>query len=177
MDSLIKKLEELNVLIKAVKTINSQPKTVGPTLPKLPTPKQPTPPPMTASSSAAPKIGIGQGPNSKKDPKKVAQQIKDGSMSTKTQNTMLKFDSNGQWSLDKGSKKESQIFDSISTGPVLTPAKVNPKDPVLGNKPSEKAPSQNYIQRVKAHLKDKNVLKADSVTGQWYLEPTDPSSV
>lgn len=62
---------------------------------------------MTPPKTSA-KISAGAGPDSKKDPKKVAQQIKDGSMSTKTQKVML---------------------------------------------------------------------KADSVTGQWYLEPTDPSSV
>lgn len=105
MEELIKKLTQLNDLLKAIK----QPSTMkGPTLPAIPAPKQPAPPSMTPKASAAPKIGPTAAPNSKKDPKKVAEQIKNGSMSTKTQKVML---------------------------------------------------------------------KADSVTGQWYLEPTDPSSV
>lgn len=104
MEELTKKLEKLRDLIKAIR----QSKSPMAALPQIPTPKQPSPPSMTPSSAKAPKISTGEGPNSKKDPKKVAEQIKNGSMSTKTQKVML---------------------------------------------------------------------KADSVTGQWYLEPTDPSSV
>lgn len=97
MDELSKKLEQLIDLIKAVK-LN---KPVSPALPSIPAPKQPAPPSMTPSKSAAPKIGAGEGPNSKKDPKKVAEQIKNGSMSTKTQKVMLKADSvTGQWYLE-----------------------------------------------------------------------------
>lgn len=105
MEELAKRLEKIRDLLKAMR--QSKP-LQGPKIPQLPPIKQPSAPSMTPSATAAPKIGTGQGPNSKKDPKKVAQQIKDGSMSTKTQKVML---------------------------------------------------------------------KADSVTGQWYLEPTDPSSV
>lgn len=104
MEELTKKLEKLRDLVKAIR----QSKLPIATLPQLPAPKQPSPPSMTPSAAKAPKIGTGEGPSSKKDPKKVAEQIKNGSMSTKTQKVML---------------------------------------------------------------------KADSVTGQWYLEPTDPSSV
>lgn len=91
---LLAKIEEL---IKALK-MQTAPK--APALPTIPAPKQPKPPSMTASPSQAPKIGIGAGPNSKKDPKKIAEQIKNGSMSTKTQKVMLKIADNGQWSLE-----------------------------------------------------------------------------
>lgn len=97
MEELSKKLEKLIDLIKAIK-LN---KPTGPVLPSIPSPKQPAPPSMTPSAAAAPKIGTGQGPNSKKDPKKMAEQIKNGSMSTKTQKVMLKADSKtGQWYLE-----------------------------------------------------------------------------
>lgn len=98
MDELFKKLEQLEDLLKAVKAM-SKPST--PSMPQLPGLKPPGTPPMTSSAAAAPKISHGQGPNSKKDPKKIAQQIKDGSMSTKTQKVMLKADSvTGQWYLE-----------------------------------------------------------------------------
>jgi hypothetical protein len=98
MEELAKKLQKLKDLIKAIR--QSQPYK-GPTLPQIPAPKQPSAPSMTPKAAAAPKIGAGQGPNSKKDPKKVAEQIKNGSMSTKTQKVMLKADSvTGQWYLE-----------------------------------------------------------------------------
>lgn len=97
MDELSKKLEQLIDLIKAVK-LN---KPVSPALPSIPAPKQPAPPSIMPPKAAVPKIGAGEGPNSKKDPKKVAEQIKNGSMSTKTQKVMLKADSvTGQWYLE-----------------------------------------------------------------------------
>lgn len=99
MEELEKKLEQLKELIKAIRqTKQAMP---GPSLPQIPAPKQPSPPSMTPSKAAAPKIGPGTGPSSNKDPKKVAQQIKDGSMSTKTAKVMLKADSTtGQWYLE-----------------------------------------------------------------------------
>ena len=98
MEELVKKLTQLTDLLKAMKKPDA-PK--GPALPTLPAIKPPAPPSMTPTKSAAPKIGTGAGPDSKKDPKKVAQQIKDGSMSTKTQKVMLKADSKtGQWYLE-----------------------------------------------------------------------------
>ena len=98
MEDLEKKLIQLKELIKAIRQAKP---TSGPTLPQIPAPKQPSPPSMTPSKAAAPKIGPGTGPSSNKDPKKVAQQIKDGSMSTKTQKVMLKADSvTGQWYLE-----------------------------------------------------------------------------
>lgn len=99
MEELLKKLTQLNDLLKAMK----KPEANKPMhqLPTLPAIKPPPPPSMTPAKAAAPKIGTGTGPSAKKDPKKVAQQIKDGSMSTKTQKVMLKADSKtGQWYLE-----------------------------------------------------------------------------
>lgn len=97
MEELIKKLTQLNELIKAIKA--EKPKTPF-ALPSIPPLKQPPKPSMTPPKVNA-KMGQGVSPNSKKDPKKVAQQIKDGSMSTKTQKVMLKADSQtGQWYLE-----------------------------------------------------------------------------
>lgn len=100
MEDLAKKLEQLKELIKAIRQTKQAP-IKGPTLPQLPGHRPPPAPSMTPSAASAPKISSGAGPNSKKDPKKVAQQIKDGSMSTKTQKVMLKADSvTGQWYLE-----------------------------------------------------------------------------
>lgn len=96
MDELVKKLEQLNDLLKTIKKLNPP---TQPALPKLPTASPPPPPPLKAPAGQAPKISNGEGPNSKKDPKKVAEQIKNGSMSTKTQKILLKFEKNGQWSM------------------------------------------------------------------------------
>lgn len=106
MDELVKKLEQLNDLLKAIKKLNPP---TAPALPKLPSASPPPPPPMKASTGQAPKISTGEGPNSKKDPKKVAEQIKNGSMSTKTQKIMLKFEKNGQWSMQDEPTTPSSI--------------------------------------------------------------------
>lgn len=105
MEDLIKKLEQLKDLIKAVRQAQpaggNPPRNPMPSLPKIPSHKPVTAPSMTPKAAGAPKIGPGTGPMSNKDPKKVAQQIKDGSMSTKTQKVMLKADSvTGQWYLE-----------------------------------------------------------------------------
>jgi hypothetical protein len=101
MQDLEKKLIQLKDLIKAIRQTQAMPMVKGPSLPKLPEHKPIQAPSMTPSKGAAPKISSGEGPSSKKDPKKVAQQIKDGSMSTKTQKVMLKADSvTGQWYLE-----------------------------------------------------------------------------
>lgn len=103
MDDLHKRLENLRDLLKAInggmKTkLNPQ---VMPKLPEIPSHRSPPQPSLTPKASAAPKISSGEGPNSKKDPRKVAQQIKDGSMSTKAAKTILKADSaTGQWYLE-----------------------------------------------------------------------------
>lgn len=97
MEELIKKLEKLNDLLKALK----KPAIKAPALPTIPEHRPPPAPSMTPPKGAEPKISSGAGPNSKKDPRKVAQQIKDGSMTTKTQKIMLKADSvTGQWYLE-----------------------------------------------------------------------------
>ena len=96
MEELAKKLEQLKELIKAIRQ-TKPPVSPMPSLPKLPGHKPMQAPSMTPGKAAAPKIGTGEGPNSKKDPRKVAQQIKDGAMSTKTIK-MVKADKNGQWS-------------------------------------------------------------------------------
>lgn len=101
MESLVKKIQQLLDLVKAV-----TPKQVGaPAIPQLPVVKPPASPSMKASIKGTKLPGIS--PDSKKDPRKVAQQIKDGSISTKTQKLMfkgeecLKVDKNGQWSIEK----------------------------------------------------------------------------
>lgn len=102
MEELTKKLIQLKDLLKTIKKLNPPVKPVFPPVPSIPAIKPPPSPSMTPTKSAAPKIGTGEGPNSKKDPKKVAQQIKDGSMSTKTQKVMLKTNNmTGQWYLDE----------------------------------------------------------------------------
>ena len=92
MEELIKKLTQLTELIKAVKAIKPA-NPAGAKLPTLPPIRPPAPPSMTPSGSASAKIP-GMAPGGKKDPKKIAEQIKNGSMSTKTQKVMLK----AQWS-------------------------------------------------------------------------------
>lgn len=98
MDMLYKKLEELSKAIKETKKLNPQ---IAPKFVELPTIKAPPQPSMTPPATTAPKIGTGTGPDSKKDPKKIAEQIKNGSMSTKSAKSMIKADSQtGQWYLE-----------------------------------------------------------------------------
>lgn len=114
MDDLSKKLTQLRDLIKALKKPTEMVK--GPSIPTIPAIRPPSPPSMTPSKGTAPKIGTGEGPNSKKDPKKVAQQIKDGSMSTKTQKVMLK----SEWSdadIEKADNEANQKLYHIHNGP------------------------------------------------------------
>lgn len=105
MQSLVKKISELLSLLKAV----TPKQVVAPTIPQLPAIKPPTPPSMKASIKGTKLPGVS--PDSKKDPRKVAQQIKDGSMSTKTQKLMfkaeecIKVDKNGQWTIEKTEDK------------------------------------------------------------------------
>jgi hypothetical protein len=96
MEQLIKSLV---ALIKALKTNKPIQNTSSFSIPPL----KPIRPPSVAVSAKAPPKPIAPAPNSKKDPKKIAQQIKDGSMSTKTQK-LIKVDKNGQWSLDPTSE-------------------------------------------------------------------------
>lgn len=99
MEELLKNLIKINSLIKAIKA-----KSLGnPPLPTIPGLKKPTPPSMTPN---IPNKMPGVAPEAKKDPKKIAQQIKDGSMSTKTQKIMLKTAKNGQWTLESDPKSD-----------------------------------------------------------------------
>lgn len=141
MEELIKKLSELKDLIKAVKT--AAPKPILPSIPAIPALKPPSPPSMAPTGNKSTKMP-GMAPDSKKDPKKVAQQIKDGSMSTKTQKIMLKFDQNGQWSLIEKAAKE-----------------INPKDPILNpGKFPPKAISPEKLKEQQAKLEQHNKNKA-----------------
>ena len=103
MDELIKKLTQLTDLLKAIK----QPSTVGSVIPTIPAIRPPAQPSLAPKSAPAKIPGVA--PSGKKDPKKIAQQIKDGSMSTKTQKVMLKTDKNGQWSLEDDSKSVEKV--------------------------------------------------------------------
>lgn len=90
MEELVKKIQQLRDLVKALISKNPGPK--APSLPQVTPPPQPS---MTASS-ASEKIP-GMNPDSKKDPKKIAEQIKSGAI---RKPALVKYDSNGQWSLD-----------------------------------------------------------------------------
>jgi hypothetical protein len=192
MEELIKKLQKLNDLIKAIKKQAAP----GPTLPDLPQPKQPSPPSMTPSMAKAPKIGTGAGPDSKKDPKKVAQQIRDGSMSTKTQKVMLKADSQtGQWYLEKGrnskrlgGKHGGYRSSSVGRTNATVPGGKQYSSATFGSTKQQVAAQQkeleakNKLQPVKVFseeekaalafkmgLKKEDILKVDPTTGQWDL--------
>jgi hypothetical protein len=103
MEELRKKLE---MLVKAVKAAKQKP--AGYSLPAIPSIKPP-PPPSMKSGGKETKLPA-PAPNSKKDPRKIAQQIKDGVMTNKTQRALLKFDQNGQWTLqDPGQEKVRHV--------------------------------------------------------------------
>jgi len=91
MESLHKKLEEL------LKAIKSQARPMHPDLPKIPEIKPISSPSATAGGAKPPKMP-GINPGSKKDPVKVAQQLKQGK-TQKKQMPLLKVDKNGQWAL------------------------------------------------------------------------------
>ncbi len=67
-------------------------------LPAIPSIKQPPVPSMTTSNTASKLPGIK--PSSTKDPKKMAEQLKNPTQRKQTLQ-MLKFDANGQWTLEK----------------------------------------------------------------------------
>jgi len=91
MESLYKKLEEL---LKAAK---AQARPMHPALPKIPEIK-PIAAPSASVGSSKPAKMPGINPGSKKDPVKVAQQLKQGKTQKKVM-PLLKVDKNGQWSL------------------------------------------------------------------------------
>ncbi len=89
MEALIKKIEALKDLVKAVKAMAS------------PVPSMPTIKPISISAPSVPAKSKmpGVNPNAKKDPKKVAEQLKNADVQ-KLKAPVLKADSNGQWKLD-----------------------------------------------------------------------------
>ncbi len=93
MEELVKKIQALRDLVKALK------KPAQPKLPSIPSIKQPSPPSMTPKKPKQPKLP-GITPNGKKDPKKIAQQLKEGQLSNKNVE-MLKVEKNGQWRLEQ----------------------------------------------------------------------------
>lgn len=149
MEELAKKLK---ALIKAIKTSNPQIKApIAATIPPI---KPISPPPMTVSH--APTNIPKPGPDSKKDPKKIAQQIKDGSMSTKTQKTLgqvskseiLKFNKSGQWSLDKADpdfRIPKKITNSLPPLDPSHPTKVHAEHHGFGGLMNEAHPDQKKL--------------------------------
>lgn len=128
MGTLEKKLQELIELAKAIKStaLNSytgikQPSSSSmPSMPSIPSIKPPSPPSMRMRqpSGSSPSKIPGIAPDSKKDPKKIAEQIKDGSMSTKTQKVMLKWDQG--WSdedVEKADREAIGYMYHIHDGP------------------------------------------------------------
>lgn len=97
MEDLYKKIEQLCSLIKKVKG-QAAPKS---TLPSVPPIKPISPPSMTAKPSVAQSKIPGHNPSTKKDPKKVAEQLKNANVQ-KLKAPLLKIDDNGQWSLEPG---------------------------------------------------------------------------
>jgi hypothetical protein len=91
MESLHKKLEEL------IKAIKAQARPMHPALPKMPEIK-PISAPAAAGGGVKPTKMPGINPGSKKDPVKVAQQLKQGKTQKKVM-PLLKVDKNGQWSI------------------------------------------------------------------------------
>jgi len=93
MEELIKKFQDLVDLIKAANT--SAP--AGPThppLPKIQAIRHPSAAPVKPTKAP------GMNPNSKKDPKKIAEQLKNGE-AQKMKMPLLKTHANGQWTLEE----------------------------------------------------------------------------
>lgn len=80
MEKFFKKIDELQDLLKAFKASIASPKLA---------------PVKAAAPKGAPKLPSSTGPASKKDPKKVAEQIKNA----KQQKPKIKIAKNGQWSM------------------------------------------------------------------------------
>ena len=164
MEELIKKLGKLK---DSLKTVNQ------PTIPKIPAIKPPSPPPMTMGAGTAPKIAIGSGPNAKKDPKKVAQQIKDGSMSTKTQKVMLK----AQWSdddIEKADQAAQSKLYHIHQGPhritsePLTVQQINKRHGGI-----TKLENSGF----RLHVHNPTPAKVLKAGDRWEDEASDPASI
>lgn len=145
MESFLKTLQELRDFLKATKTKAPAPKQMHPELPKVPEIKPVPAPSITAGANSSAQKMPGISPGSKKDPVKVAQQIKQGK-TQKQAMPLLKIDHNGQWSLDKDEKpnygKVTVIPDKpINPGKVkvIPDPPVNPgKVTVIPNSPKRK---------------------------------------
>jgi len=87
MDELFKKLDALQDLLKNFNASIKMPKMSA------------TKPPSLPKAGVAPKIP-GMGPSSKKDPVKVAEQLKNKQLKPSIKPQMLKVDKNGQWKLE-----------------------------------------------------------------------------
>ena len=135
MESFLKTLQELRDLLKASKPkAPVAPKQMHPELPKVPEIKPIPAPSNSASANPQGQKMPGISPGSKKDPVKVAQQIKQGK-SQKQAMPLLKIDHNGQWSLDKDEKHPYGKVTVIPDPPVK-PGKVTvvPDKPVKPGK-------------------------------------------
>jgi hypothetical protein len=99
MESFLKTLQELRDLLKASKPKAKMPVKMHPELPKVPEIKPIPAPSMTAGAKPQTAKMPGISPGSKKDPVKVAEQIKQGKPQ-KDKPALLKVDKNGQWSID-----------------------------------------------------------------------------
>lgn len=173
MEDLSKKLIQLQDLIKAIRSMKAQPSGIKPpALPELPSHKAPPKPSMTPSVASAPKIGTGAGPNSKKDPKKVAQQIKDGSMSTKTQKVMLKSDDWADSVAKADAEAETKMY-HIHQGPHQITS-----EPVTLDQVRKRHGSVQKLENAGFRLiphEPKPIKKGDAQDA--LLAPTDPASV
>jgi len=97
MDNIEQKLEEIEALIKS----NLMPKMSQPILmPSLDQPASPGRPrgPGVTRTNPVPKTASGVSPTSKKNPLKVAEQLKNPELKQEVKNN-IKFNSKGQWSL------------------------------------------------------------------------------
>jgi hypothetical protein len=131
MQTLMDKLEELEKALSAFKPKSAQPGLV-PSL-KMPTVKPLSMPSVSAGSST---VLPGVAPPSNKDPKKMAEQLKNPRPTKPPKIEVLKVEKNGQWSLehvekaihkpDIGSADEHTISD---LSPHVKPAKFQGGDP------------------------------------------------
>ena len=104
-DNLIKNLRELSRLLKAGNFV--PPKVQPKQLPLLPSIKQPS---LASSKPKAPKLP-GIKPGSAKDPKKMAEQLKNPNQrqAAMKQADILKCDHNGQWKIEKADSKTLEL--------------------------------------------------------------------
>ena len=128
MDSLFKKLDELSDLLKKAQAQFN---------PSIKMPK----PPKAGIVPKQPKIP-GMTPSSKKDPAKVAQQLKNKELKPKTE--MTSFNSGGQWSLNKQDlpKPKEDLYHIHVDGHVVTDKPMNLKELVSNHGPVKRIESQ-----------------------------------